>query len=76
MGGNPMQMLMQLMMGGNNPQAIISNMMKTNPNAQAIMNQMKQSGMSPKQFVQQYAKQNNMDISQMVNMMKNKGIKL
>ena len=49
---------------------------KNNPNAKAVMNQIQQSGMSPKQFVEQYAKQNNMDISQMVNMMKSKGIKL
>lgn len=76
MNNNPMQLLMQMMMSGGNPQSIINNMMKNNPNAQAILNQMKQSGMSPKQFVMQYAKQNNMDVNPMISMLKNNGIKL
>lgn len=51
-------------------------MVSNNPQAQAIFNQMRQSGMSPKQFVMQYAKQNNINIQPYLNMMKNKGIKL
>lgn len=71
---NPMQILMQMMNGGN-PQAMLQNAMKQNPQLQAILNQQKQSGMSMEQYVRQVAKQQNVDIEPMLNMLRQRGIK-
>lgn len=73
---NPMNMLMQLMSMGNNPQQILQNAMTSNPQIRTVLNQMAQSGMSPQQYVMQYAKQNNINIQPFVNMMNQRGIKL
>ena len=72
---NPMQFLMQIMSSGKNPQQIVQGMMRQNPQFNAILNQQKQSGMSMEQFVRQYAKQNNIDINPMLNMLSNNGDK-
>ncbi len=53
----------------NNPQALINLMMSQNPKARAILTQLQQSGMTPQQFVENYAKQNNIDISPYKNML-------
>lgn len=71
---NPMQILMQMMSGGN-PQMMLQNMVQKNPQFQAILNQQKQSGMSMEQYVRQLYKQNNVDINPMLNMLKQKGMK-
>lgn len=76
MNNNPMQIMMQILSMGKNPQQIMQSMMNNNPQAQTVFNQMRQSGMSPKQFVMQYAKQNNMDYRPFVNMLNQMGIKL
>lgn len=73
MNGNPMQLLMQLMSSGQNPQAMVENMMRKNPQFNAMINQQRQSGKSMEQFVRQYAKQNNIDIDSMLNMLRNSG---
>lgn len=73
MNGNPMQLLMQLMSSGKNPQAMVENMMRKNPQFNAMINQQRQSGQSMEQFVRQYAKQNNIDIDSMLNMLRNSG---
>lgn len=73
---NPMNMLIQLMSMGNNPQQILQNAMTSNPQIRTALNQMAQSGMSPQQYVMQYAKQNNINIQPFVNMMNQRGIKL
>ena len=75
MNGNPMQFLMQMLSGGNNPQQIVQNMVQNNPQMNAILSQAKQSGMSMEQYVRQYAKQRNIDIQPMLNMLNKKGIK-
>ena len=75
MGGFSPQMLMQMLANGGNPQQIIQNMMKNNPQFNAVLNQVRQSGMSMEQYARQYAKQNNIDIDQMVNGLRNKGMK-
>jgi len=75
MQGNPMNILMQLMAGGGNPQQMVQNMMRQNPQVNAIFNQQKQSGMTMEQFARQYAKQNNIDINQMVDFLKQRNIK-
>ena len=74
MNGNPMQILMQMMSGGN-PQAMLQNAVKQNPQLQAVLNQQKQSGMSMEQYVRQLAQQNGVDINPMVQFLRQRGIK-
>ena len=74
MGGNPMQIL-QMMMQGGNPQAFMQNMLRQNPQMNAIFNQQKNSGLSMEQYARQYAKQNNIDIDQLISNMQQIGRK-
>lgn len=53
--------------GNMNPQQILNMIMANNPQAQSLMNQIRNSGMSPKQYVEQYFKQSNVDINQFAN---------
>lgn len=69
MNGNPMQMVMQMLMSGNNPQQLANQLMQSNPQMNAIANQMKNSGMSLTEFLQQYAKQNGQNIQPILNML-------
>ncbi len=73
---NPMNVLMQLMSMGTNPQQITSQILSQNPQMKVAFNQMQQSGMSTKDYVMQYAKQNNIDIQPFLNVMNQRGIKL
>lgn len=67
--------IMQMLMSGTNPNAIMQNIIQSNPQAQVILNQMKQSGMNPQQYVMQLAKQNNVDLNPMLNMLRQRGYK-
>lgn len=67
--------IMQMLMGGMNPNQIMQNIMRQNSQAQVILNQMQQSGMSPKQYVQQLAMQNNINLNPIINMLKQRGYK-
>ena len=75
MNANMMQMLMQMLSMGSNPQQMMQNMIARNPQANAILNQMRNSGMTPEQYVRQYAKQNNIDIEPMLNKFRQRGFK-
>lgn len=75
MNGNPMQMIMQMLMSGNNPNQLANQLMQSNPQLNAIANQMKNSGMPPMQFLQNYAKQHNQNIQPMIDMLNKRGIK-
>lgn len=75
MNQNPMFFLMSMLSSGN-PQAQIQQIMQSNPQAQAIITQMKQSGMTPKQFLNQYARQNNIDLTPMINLLGQNGIRI
>lgn len=68
--------LMQLIAGGMNPQQIIQNITQQNPQVQVLLNQARQSGMTPQQYAMQYAKQNNINIQPLINLLNNRGIKL
>ena len=68
--------IMQMLMGGMNPNSIMQNIIRQNPQAQVILNQMQQSGMTPQQYVMQLARQNNVDLSPMLNMLKQRGYKI
>lgn len=67
--------LLMNLIGGGNPSQMVENMVKNNPNANAILQQVQQSGMSMKDFTLNYAKQNNIDIQPLLNMMQQRGIK-
>lgn len=67
--------IMQMLMSGMNPSQIMQNVIQSNPQAQVILNQMQQSGMTPQQFVMQLAKQNNININPMLNMLKQRGFR-
>jgi hypothetical protein len=73
---NPMNFLMNLMSMGNNPQQIINNVLNQNPQMQVAINQMKTSGMSTKDYVLQYARQNNINIQPFIQMMNSRGINI
>ena len=73
---NPVQVLMQLMQMGNNPNAIVQNAIRQNPQFCFILNQMQTSGLSPQQYVMQYAKQMNIDIQPLISMLNQNGMKL
>lgn len=70
---NPMNALMRMMSGGGNPQQMVQMLMQRNPQFNAIMNQVKNSGMTTEQYARQYAKQNGINIDQMVNALRRKG---
>ena len=52
-----------------------NDLIKQNPQAQIIFNQMQQSGMSIKDFTMQYARQNNINLEQIINVLSQRGIK-
>jgi hypothetical protein len=68
MNNNPLGMFQQFLSMGPNPQIIQQALFQQNPQMQVIYNQMMQSGLSPVQFVMQYAKQNNIDTNVINNM--------
>lgn len=53
-----------------------NDLIKQNPQAQVLINQMQQSGMSMRDFTMQYAKQNNINLEQIINALSQRGIKL
>lgn len=73
---NPMQMVMQLMASGQKPEQVLQEMMMQNPNAQGMLNQIRNSGMNPKQFVEQLARQQGVDLNQLYQFAQKNGIKL
>ena len=52
-----------------------NDLIKQNPQAQILFNQMQQSGMSIKDFTLQYARQNNINLEQIINVISQRGIK-
>ena len=65
--------IVQMLMSGNSPQQIINIMMQNNPQVKSTFEQMRNSGMSSRDFVTQYAKQNNINIEPLINMMNQSG---
>lgn len=61
MNNNAIALFQQMLSMGNNPQQIAQAIFQQNPQLQVIANQMQQSGMSPMNFVMQYARQQNID---------------
>ena len=75
MNNNIANSILQIISNGQNPNQVIEQMLKQNPQAQVLFNQMKQSGMSTKDFTLQYAKQNNINIDPILNILSQQGIK-
>lgn len=76
MNNNPMQLLGQMISRGMNPQQIMQQMVMSNPQSNFFLNQVKQSGLSMKDYTLQFAKQRNIDINPIIQMMSQFGIKL
>lgn len=73
---NGMNFLMNILSAGNNPEQFVKNIISQNPQLNAVYTQAQQSGMPMKDFVMQYAKQNNINIQPFVDAISKKGIKL
>ena len=73
---NIVNTILQVMSNGQSPQQLITQTLQNNPQANALFNQMQQSGMSMKDFTLQYAKQNNINLQPILNMLSQKGFKL
>lgn len=71
---NDMNLLMNMLTSGNNPEQFVKNMISQNPQLNAVYSQAKESGMPMKDFVMQYAKQNNMNIQPFVDMLTKRGV--
>lgn len=73
---NPLMLLCQMLSMGNNPQQIFQNVIFQNPQYKNILNQAQSSGLSPRDYVMQVARQRNIDIQPMLNILNQKGIRL
>ena len=67
---------MQLMHIGQSPEILIQNMVRQNPQLQVMFNQQQQSGMDWKAFAMQLARQQNVDITPVLQSFQQKGIRL
>lgn len=65
---NAITMFQQMLSMGSNPQQVAQMIFQQNPQLQVIANQMQQSGLSPMDFVMQYARQQNINPSMVKNM--------
>ena len=61
---NTMNIFRDFMALGNNPKQVEQLIFQKYPQMQVVANQMRQSGLTPVDFVMQYAKQNNIPINQ------------
>ena len=59
----------------NDPQVALQNMIKSNPQVQPMINQIKQNGGNPTDFLKNFAKQNNIDLKPIANILSKRGIK-
>ena len=60
---NAITMFQQMLSMGSNPQQVAQMIFQQNPQLQVLANQMQQSGLSPMDFVMQYARQQNININ-------------
>ena len=76
---NPQQVIqsiMQIIQSGNNPEMLINSMANQNPQIRALLNQKQQSNMSWKDLTLQLAKQNNVNITPILQGLQHNGIKM
>ena len=67
--------IMTFIANGQNPNQALQLLINQNPQAQILFNQMQQSGMSVKDFTLQFARQNNVNIQPILNILSQRGIK-
>ena len=73
---NIISSIMQLLQLGQSPEVLIQGMVKQNPQLQILFNQQQQSGMDWKSFAVQLARQQNVDITPILQGFQQKGIRL
>lgn len=61
---------LKALMNSTDPQSFVQNIIKNNPKAQNLMNMFQSSGLSPKQFFYQFARNNGVDPDQFINNLK------
>ena len=61
---NPVEIFKRFMTMGKDPKQIEEMIYQQNPQLRVLTNQMRQSGLTPVEFVMQYAKQNNIPIQE------------
>ena len=61
---NPVEIFKRFITMGKDPKQIEEMIYQQNPQLRVLANQMKQSGLTPVEFVMQYAKQNNIPIQE------------
>ena len=64
--------LLKKILNSSNPNELLNSMISSNPKLQSVMQLMNSSGMTPKQFFYNYAQQNGIDPSQLINTLQQK----
>lgn len=74
---NPMANILQFLNNGGNPEQMIQQLMQRNPNATKMIEQMKTmaGGKSPKEFAMQMAQQQGIDPEQLMQVARKMGLK-
>lgn len=73
---NVIASILQIMQTGNNPDVLLNNLAKQNPQVRALLNQKRQNNMSYQDLVVQLAKQNNINLTPILQGLNNNGIKM
>lgn len=73
---NVIASILQIMQTGNNPDVLLNSLAQQNPQIRALLNQKRQNNMSYQDLVNQIAKQNNINLTPIIQGLSQKGIKL
>lgn len=73
---NIINMMMQIISTQRNPDVFFNNIAQQNPQFRALLNQKRQNNMSYQDLVNQIAKQNNINLTPIIQGLSQKGIKL
>lgn len=73
---NVIEMMMNIISSNKNPDVFFNNLAQQNPQVRALLNQKRQSGMSWQDMVNQIARQNNINLTPIIQGLSQKGIKL
>ncbi len=76
---NPQQVIqtiIQILQSGNNPETLINSLANQNPQIRSLLNQKQQSNMSWKDLTLQLARQNNVNITPILQGLQHNGIKM
>ena len=73
---NVITSILQIVQSGNNPDVLLNSLAQQNPQIRALLNQKRQNNMSYQDLVNQIAKQNNINLTPIIQGLSQKGIKL